>query len=598
MIPDKFPDRLINVGIAEQNMVGVGAGLANGGKTPFVCGASPFLTGRALEQIKADVAYSEANVKLVGISAGMAYGELGATHHSIEDFAWIRALPNVPVIAPADRIETAAAVKWANRLREGGDVTLIANGVLAHRALNAAQLLADHGTTNSKAILIDENGSIIASGSAPVPIEHPKPGWVQQDANAIWQATQQAVASCLNKAPDAEVTALGISNQRESILAWDKRTGEPIGPVITWQCRRTAEECDTLKADGHEADVITRTGLPLDPLFPPPRRPGCYGIIRALHVTDSSNAARTQLYNLAEARWDPALCDLFGIDQDMLPAVHDSSHVFGKTQGAEVIPDGIPIASAIGDSHAALFGHGAFAIGDGKITFGTGSSVMTTVSEFLAPPQGITTTIAWSINKVPTFAFEGNILVSASILPWTAELLGLKSVDELLDLAATVSDTKEVALVPAHVGLGSPHWDSHARGLISGLSFAAGREHVALAAVQSMAFQVCDVLAIMEDTSSNIGHLYVDGGPSGNPFLMQIVADLTKRPVLPGTDTELSALGAAYLAGLATGFWPDFDAISKLPRHKAEIPPRMPPGDRDALIAMWRNAIARSTLRV
>lgn len=481
-------------------------------------------------------------------------------------------------------------------------------------------LAIDEGTTNSKAILIDENGSIIASGSAPVPIEHPKPGWVQQDANAIWQATQQAVASCLNKAPDAEVTALGISNQRESILAWDKRTGEPIGPVITWQCRRTAEECDTLKADGHEADVITRTGLPLDPLFPPTKaawllrhypsaeRETCIGTVDswliwkfsggALHVTDSSNAARTQLYNLAEARWDPALCDLFGIDQDMLPAVHDSSHVFGKTQGAEVIPDGIPIASAIGDSHAALFGHGAFAIGDGKITFGTGSSVMTTVSEFLAPPKGITTTIAWSINKLPTFAFEGNILVSASILPWTAELLGLKSVDELLDLAATVSDTKEVVLVPAHVGLGSPHWDSHARGLISGLSFAAGREHVALAAVQSMAFQVCDVLAIMEDTSSNIGHLYVDGGPSGNPFLMQIVADLTKRPVLPGTDTELSALGAAYLAGLATGFWPDIDAISKLPRHKAEIPPRMPPGDRDALIAMWRNAIARSTLRV
>jgi glycerol kinase len=481
--------------------------------------------------------------------------------------------------------------------------------------VQSAVLAIDEGTTNSKACLVNARGQIIASGSAPVPIEHPQSGWVQQDADAIWDATQAAIAKCLQKSSNIKISAIGISNQRESVLIWDRKTGKPLGPVITWQCRRTAKECEELKAAGHEADIIARTGLPIDPLFPPTKlvwllkhstatEHVCIGTIDSwliwklsggtIHATDRSNAARTQLFNLAEGAWDHELCALFGIDEIMLPIVRDSSYVFGETQNAIVIPDGIPIASAIGDSHGALFGHGAFNTGDGKITFGTGSSVMKTVPEFITPPAGITTTIAWSINGTSTFAFEGNILVSASILPWTAKLLGLKNVDDLLELAKTANGTNGVSLVPALVGLASPHWNPHARGLISGLSFGSGREHLALAAAESMAFQVWDIFCIMSEAIGSKGQIFVDGGPSGNSFLMQLVANTLNHPVAPGQDTELSALGAAYMAGLATQFWPNIETISELPRHLEKITPQTSTSDRNAAIEIWRNAIART----
>jgi glycerol kinase len=273
----------------------------------------------------------------------------------------------------------------------------------------------------------------------------------------------------------------------------------------------------------------------------------------SIHETDRSNAARTQVFNLGEGRWDEALCALFGIDPAMLPTVRDSSHIFGRTRNAAVLPDGIPIASAIGDSHAALFSHGAFTPGDGKITFGTGSSVMATLADYMVPPAGITTTIAWSIGGVSTFAFEGNILTSASVFPWTADLLGLGSVDELLELARTVDGTDGVTLVPAHVGLGSPHWIADARGLLTGLSSVRAAAQVARAAAESMALQVADVFAIMAAAAGGIGRLSVDGGPSRNRFLMQMVADYLDHAVTPSRNSEGSALGAGYLAGLAVG---------------------------------------------
>lgn len=486
---------------------------------------------------------------------------------------------------------------------------------MARRAI----LAIDEGTTNSKAILVAESGEIISSGSAPVPIEHPKAGWVQQDANEIWTATQKAIANCLKDAADVDVAALGISNQRESVLAWDRDTGEPLGPVITWQCRRTADACEKLVEAGKEEDVIARTGLPLDPMFPPTKAAWllknadqrtdriCLGTVDSwliwklsggVHATDRSNAARTQLFNLNAGRWDLHLCELFGVPMEILPDVHDSSHAFGKTKGTKVLPDGVPIAAAIGDSHGALFGHGAFAPGDGKVTFGTGSSVMTTISEFIEPPNGITTTIAWSLNGSSTFAFEGNILVSASILPWTAEMLGLKGVAEMLELAKSVENSKGVCLVPAHVGLGSPHWDSRAQGLISGLSFSTEPAHIARAATDSIALQVLDIYEIMSEAAGSLGRMFVDGGPSGNAFLMQIVANLLNRPIEPEKDTELSALGAAYLAGLATGFWSSTDEVACLPSHKTEIIPQSDAGDRNATINNWRKSIARATLRV
>lgn len=483
-----------------------------------------------------------------------------------------------------------------------------------------AILAIDEGTTNCKAVLVSETGGIVASGSAPVPIRHPRAGWVQQDANEIWTATRTAIADCLDKAPEVEVVALGIANQRESILIWDRETGAPLGPVISWQCRRTSAACEALKTSGYEPEIVARTGLPLDPLFPAAKvawllehhggdtAGTCVGTVDSwliwklsggtIHATDRSNAARTQLFNLGEGRWDIALCELFGVSGAMLPAVHDSAHIFGTTRGTDVVRDGTPIASAIGDSHAALFSHGAFGIGDGKITFGTGSSMMTTIPDFVVPPSGITTTIAWSLNGRSTYAFEGNILVSASILPWTAEMLGLESVDVLLDLAQSVEDAAGVSLVPAHVGLGAPYWKPEARGLVCGLSFGSRPAHLARAAVESMAFQVHDVFAVISKAADGIGKLFVDGGPSRNPFLMQLVADCIDHAVTPCKDSEASALGAAHLAGLATGFWPDIDTVARLSHHEAERTPSMSAAIREFGLSAWRKAIARTMLEV
>lgn len=482
-------------------------------------------------------------------------------------------------------------------------------------------LAVDEGTTNCKAVLVSQDGSIIASGSEQVGIRHPQPGWVEQNAEQIWVSTVSAIKNCLSQTDAFEIVALGISNQRESILIWDRNTGKALGPVITWQCRRTADTCEELKGEGREDDVLARTGLPLDPLFPATKvawllknhgaqtepKNICVGTVDswliwkfsggAQHATDRSNAARTQLYNLANLEWDRSLCALFGVPHQMLPEVRDSSSDFGTTKDVPGLVDGIQIASAIGDSHGALFGHGAFQPGDGKITFGTGSSVMTTLKKFTSPPKGLTTTVAWSIDGKATFAFEGNILVSASILPWTAELLGLSDVDELLELAMSVDDSRGVQLVPALVGLGSPHWNSAARGVISGLSFNSGRSHVARAAAESLALQVHDVFAIIESNSNTgIGRLFVDGGPSANPFLMSLVAGYLDHPVKVCERSETSALGAAYLAGLAAGYWPDLDAIAGLESRQTSLPPNMNAKARETALRDWKLAISRSTL--
>lgn len=487
--------------------------------------------------------------------------------------------------------------------------------------MQKAVLAIDEGTTNSKAILVLESGEIVGRGSSPVETRHPRSGWVEQDPRQVWSSTVAAIQECMAAGPEVEIAAIGISNQRESIMTWDRKTGAPLGPLVTWQCRRTAAACDALRAAGQEEDVIARTGLPIDPLFPATKVGWllethcagkapvdiCIGTVDSwliwnfsggkVHACDASNAARTQLYNISESRWDETLCEIFGVPMTALAEVHDSSHVFAHTSGVDGLPDGLPVASAIGDSHAALFGHGAHAPGDGKVTFGTGSSVMTTLPEFIIPPKGVTTTIAWSLDGTPTYAFEGNILVSASILPWTADLLGQADVTTLLELAQTVDSTLGVTLVPAHVGLGSPHWNAEARGLICGLAFNTGKAHVARAAAESMALQVADVFEIVEQNSSaGIGRLFVDGGPSRNPFLMGMVADYIDHPVVVGESTEASALGAAYLAGLATGVWPDLATVRRLEGLGREIAPTIPTSERESARSAWRTAISRATL--
>jgi glycerol kinase len=478
-----------------------------------------------------------------------------------------------------------------------------------------AILAIDQGTTNSKAVLVSTAGELIARGASPVGISFPQPGWVEQDPMRIWKSVCEAIGACLGSRPDAQIEAIAISNQRESVTAWDGETGEPLGPVLSWQCRRTAPDCARLIEDGHLARVQAITGLPIDPMFPGPKmrwlleRAPKNGRVRlgtidswlvhcmtggAKHVSDASNAARSQLFDLKSQAWSDELCTLFGVDRDALPEVLDSAGDFGRTRGVPGIADGTQIRAAIGDSHAALFGHGAFHPGDGKITFGTGSSVMTTLAEFIAPQKGITTTVAWRIQGKPTFAFEGNILVSASSLPWMAEMLGLADVGALVDLAAT-AEPGGPGFVPAFVGLGAPRWDSEARALFSQINFSTTRAQMARAVTDSVAFQVHDVFAAMRSQFDHrIGALFVDGGPSQNRFLMQCVADILGHPLVQREAPEVSALGAAYLAGLSLGLW-DMTAISRLPGIGHLIQPQAT--DSATRLKTWDDAIARSTFR-
>ncbi len=481
--------------------------------------------------------------------------------------------------------------------------------------MTTAILAIDQGTTNSKAVLISTAGDILARGASPVGIEHPQPGWVEQSPQRLWQSVQEAIATCLAAGPPVDILGVAISNQRESVTVWDAETGEPLGPVVSWQCRRSAPACADLVAAGHAPRVQALTGLPIDPMFPGPKmkwlldrvpagRKVLLGTIDAwlihcftggaVHACDAANAARSQLYDLNRQVWSDELCALFGVPKSTLPEVRDSAAHFGTTKNVPGLKDGIPIAAAIGDSHAALFGHGAFNPGDGKVTFGTGSSIMTTLPGFIAPERGITTTIAWSIAGKPTYAFEGNILVSAAALPWMADMLGLPDVQALTDLAAT-AEPHGPGFVPAFVGLGAPYWQSDARALFSGITFNTTRAQMARTVTDSMAFQVHDVFKAMSAQSPTpLGRLYADGGPSKNTFLMQCVADTLNHVITQCDAPEASALGAAYLAGLSLGVWPDLAAIAALPRAGNPITPRA--GDAADRLLVWQDAIYRSTV--
>lgn len=478
-----------------------------------------------------------------------------------------------------------------------------------------AILAIDQGTTNSKAVLVSSDGIIMTRGSSPVGISHPQPGWVEQDADRIWTSVLEAIAACLVNAPPVSIAGIAISNQRESVTIWDGETGAPLGPVVSWQCRRSAPVCAELNAAGHSARVEALTGLPIDPMFPGPKmkwlldrapegRPIRLGTIDAwlihrltggrVHACDASNAARSQLLDLNRMEWSDELSALFGVPKAYLPEVRDSASRFGETLGVTGLPDGIPITAAIGDSHAALFGHGAFEPGDGKVTFGTGSSIMTTLPHFIAPQNGITTTIAWSLKGTPTYAFEGNILVSAASLPWMVEILGLPDVQALVDLAKT-AEPEGPGFVPAFVGLGAPHWHADARALFSGITFNTTRAQMARAVTDSIAFQVHDVFkAMVAQSPAPLGRLFVDGGPSKNTFLMQCVADTLDHPVIQCDAAEASALGAAYLAGLTLGLWNSLDAIKALPRKTATLDAKE--SDVSRRLATWQDAIFRSTV--
>jgi glycerol kinase len=482
-------------------------------------------------------------------------------------------------------------------------------------------LAVDQGTTNSKAILVDRRGRIVAQAARPVDIQYPRPGWVQQDADLIWQTVRECIDECLISAGEPELIALGISNQRESGVAWDRASGEPIGPVVTWQCRRSADLCGSLRDEGRDVEIRRRTGLPVDPMFTAGKLRWlldaatdgqaraaagevCVGTVDSWllwnltggseHRTDVSNASRTQLLDIDRARWDPLLLEAFGVPMQAMPEVLPSSAVFGQTTAIGVLRAGVPIGALVGDSHAAMFGHAGFTEGFVKATYGTGSSLMTPTPERLTSASGLASTIAWGLDSV-MYALEGNIYVTGAAVQWLADFVGLAGPAEVARMAESASSSEGVYLVPAFVGLGAPYWDDGARGQVSGLTRGSTLTHLARAVIDSIAYQVADVFEAMQSaTGQPLRVLLADGGVTRNDQLMQFQADILGLPLQRNNTPELSAMGAAYLAGLATGVWSSPDEIAELPRSIDLFEPAMGVDERERLYGGWKDAVART----
>jgi glycerol kinase len=484
-------------------------------------------------------------------------------------------------------------------------------------------LAIDQGTTNTKAVMLDESGSVRSRASRPMQVSFPRPGWVEQDADAIWRTVVEAAGDCAAAAGHQPLAAIGVTNQRESVIVWDRRTGRPIGPCVIWQCRRTAPLCADLRAQGLEPLVQRKTGLAIDPLFSATKARWlldhtpdgharaangdlCVGTVDswllwnltggAVHACDVSNAARTQLLNLQTAAWDPELLEVFGIPAAALPRVGPSSGIFGVTVPAGELPGGVPVASLIGDSHAALFGHAAFTRGAVKATYGTGSSLMTLLDAPVLSHAGLSTTVAWGLADQTWYALEGNITVTGGAVDWLGQMLGLGDpAQAVADLAATVPDSGGVYLVPAFAGLGAPHWDADARGLVCGLTRGTTAAHIARATIDSIAYQVRDVFDLMRaETSAALPELLADGGAARNDRLMQLQADILGCAVVRSRSADLSACGTAWLAGLAVGTWRSLDDLKALPRDTDRFEPHVGNEERSALYEGWRAAVGRT----
>ncbi len=486
-------------------------------------------------------------------------------------------------------------------------------------------LALDQGTTSSRAIVFDESGQIIALKQQEIGQHYPQPGWVEHDPEEIW-TSQLAVAQGALQAAGlrpADVAGLGITNQRETVVAWDRVTGEPLHRAIVWQDRRTASVCDQLRSDGREPMVVGKTGLLLDPYFsatklawllenvPDVRQAAeqrrlAFGTIDAwlvyqltggaLHVTDASNASRTQLMDIHTGDWDDELLDCFGVPRSVLPEIRASSEIYGQIH-SDLPLAGIPIAGIAGDQQAALFGQACFDRGSAKNTYGTGCfMLMNTAEEAIASGHKLLTTIAWRLDGRTEYALEGSVFMGGAVVGWLRDGLGIiKSSSDVEALANSVVDTGGVFLVPAFTGLGAPHWDPYARGTIVGITQGTTAAHLARAALESIALQVADLLEAMRgDSAIDVPQLRVDGGASVNDTLMQCQADLLQTPVVRPEVTETTALGAAYLAGLATGVWPSRDAVARQWRAERLFEPRMSADQAEAKRARWRRALARA----
>ena len=486
-------------------------------------------------------------------------------------------------------------------------------------------LSLDQGTTSSRALLFDEHGAVRSLAQREFTQIFPQPGWVEHDPEEI-AASQIAVALealAKVKAQPSDVAAIGITNQRETTIVWDRATGKAICNAIVWQDRRTASFCQQLKAQGHENLIQQRTGLLIDAYFsgskiswilehvPNARQLAetgrlAFGTVDTwllwkltggrVHVTDATNASRTMLFNLHSGGWDSDLLDLFRIPASMLPAVRPSSEVYAEVSSTPGL-DGIPIAGVAGDQQAALFGQRCISPGLSKNTYGTGCFLLqSTGTRAVRSTHRLLTTVAWRIGNDTHYALEGSVFVGGAVVQWLRDSLGIiRTSSEVEALANSVPDNGGVYFVPAFVGLGAPHWDSYARGAIFGITRGSNRGHIARAALESIAYQVADLMdAVETDTNAALEELRVDGGASANDSLMQFQADILGVPVVRPSMTETTALGAAFLAGLGAGFWNEVQAIMDLPREEHRFEPRRPRSQANAMRQRWNEAISRA----
>jgi glycerol kinase len=495
-----------------------------------------------------------------------------------------------------------------------------------------AVLALDQGTTGSTALVVGDDGTVLGRGYRELPQYYPQPGWVEHDPAEIWTTQLDAARTALAAArvPPRDVVAIGIANQRETTLLWDRRTGVPVHRAIVWQCRRSAPLCERLRADGLEPLVRARTGLVLDAYFSGTKiawlleaRPElrerarrgelAFGTVDTwllwqltggrVHATDPSNASRTLCFDIRHLDWDAELIRHLGIPREVFPAVRPSAGVFGETIAREGLPAGIPVAGIAGDQQAALFGQGAMAPGEAKNTYGTGCFLLlNTGSTPVASNSGLLTTVAWSLPSVGagspavSYALEGAIFVAGAAVQWLRDGLGLiGTAAETEALARSVADTGGVYLVPAFVGLGAPYWDMYARGTLVGLTRGTTRAHVARATLEAIAYQTRDVLDVMASEAGRLpAELRVDGGATENDFLCQFQADVLGLPILRPRIRETTGVGAAYLAGLGVGLWPRPEVLRDLWRLDRAFEPSMPAERRAALYAGWQRAVDRA----
>jgi glycerol kinase len=486
-------------------------------------------------------------------------------------------------------------------------------------------LAIDQGTTGSTAIVVTLEGDTRGKKNVEYPQIFPKPGWVEHDPSEIWKSVGAAVGGALAEAgiTGADIAAIGITNQRETTVVWDRKSGAPIFNAIVWQCRRTAETCDRLKKEGVEAKVRAKTGLVVDAYFSGTkiawildnvsgaraRADGgelAFGTIDtflvhrltggAVHATDVTNASRTLLMDLAKLEWDDEMMRIFAVPASVLPKIMPSAGSFGTTKDAGFLPDGIPITGIAGDQQAALFGQACFAEGDAKCTYGTGAFALMNVGSTPTPSKhGLVTTAAWQIGGKTTYALEGSAFIAGAAVQWLRDGLGIiKNAADIEALARKVSSTEGVAFVPALAGLGAPYWDQGARGTITGITRGTTAAHLARATLEGIAFEVWDLLdAMTKDAGRELNALKVDGGAAKNDLLAQFQADLTGVTVVRPTEVESTGRGAAMLAGVGAGL-SDLAAAARMVREDRRFAPSMDAGAREGHVARWRDAVRRA----